>query len=97
MKEYYECHVTIESVNQYMTELKVVATGWTFSAIDGDPVLGKGVKCYATKHFNSSKNKLEDVIAMVDFAAEVINDNVSKVTRRKVELVVYDTRAPIIS
>lgn len=95
MKEYYECHVTIESANQYMTATKVVGVGWTFSAIDGDPVLGKGVKCYATKHFNSSKNTLDEVIAMVDFAAESINDPVSKVVRRKVELVLYDNREPI--
>lgn len=97
MKEYYECHITIESANQHMSEMKVMSVGWTFSAIDGDPVLGKGVKCYATKHFNSTKNSLEEVIAFVDFAAAAINDSVSKVIRRKVELVVYDTRGPIIA
>lgn len=92
MKQYYECHVTIESANRYMTEMKVLSVGWTFSAIDGDPILGEGVKCYATKHFNSTKNNVEEVIAFVDFAAASIHDSVSKVVRRKVELVLYDNR-----
>ncbi len=97
MKDYYECHVTIESKDPIYTELQVNSLGWKYSSIDGDPVLGKGVKCYATKQFNATKNKLEEVIAFVHFAADSIDGETSKVLRRKVELVVYDDRAPRIS
>lgn len=50
--------------------------GWRFSKIDGDPVLGKGVKCYATKHF-SAKENVDTVIRNMNYLA-VVNNGLSR-------------------
>ncbi len=85
-RPYYECHVT------FMTsEGDPRITGWKFSAIDGDPVLGAGVKSYLTRQFKDSK-PLADVIAEVEFAAAQLRDSGLRVLRRKVEHVIYDTK-----
>lgn len=67
---------------------------WKFSKIDGDPNLGEGVKCYATKQFNIRRTK-DGVIKAVDMVAAQLHNNlyVSKVLRSKVELVIYDNRS----
>ncbi len=65
--------------------------GWKFSCINGDPVLGDGVKCYATMLY--AKSKGEDWVKgrLLYIALKMKNEGV-KVLRRKVELVIYDDR-----
>lgn len=89
--QYYECHITIEG-DSAATEAVVNQLGWKFSAIDGDPVMGKGVKCYATKHFNA-KLPAEAVADTVGLVADELRSLGCNVTREKVELVIHDTRA----
>lgn len=91
MKRYYECHVTLMGHPDTIRP-HVEASGWTFSAIDGDPVLGAGVKCYATIQINASKNPLGSVIAKVNIAGATYRAAGLAVLREKVELVVYDLR-----
>lgn len=89
LKEYYECHVTFKQQPGVDTKAAVQAIGWTYSAIDGDPILGDGVKAYATKHFNKSK-PLQDVKDELDIAAGELRTFGAAVIRKKIELVVYD-------
>lgn len=91
MTNYYECHITLEG-ERSAVEQAVKSVGWKFSAIDGDPVMGKGVKCYATKHYNS-KIPSEAVVAEVETTADELRSRGCNVTREKVELVIHDTRA----
>lgn len=88
----YECHVTVERpVNQETRELyERVGTehGWKTSMIDGDPVLGKKVFFYFTKHgssFGSIKNRMFNL-------EEILGD---RVVRSKIEHIVYDTKTKI--
>ena len=92
MKKYYECHITMEMENKGLAERAVKATGWSFSAIDGDPILGKGVKCYATKHFPERKPE-EEVLKELNAVGNELADHGINVVRRKIELVLYDTRS----
>mgnify|MGYP001557371176 CR=1 FL=1 len=91
---YYECHITIESTlpNKETIKKHVEKLKWKFSAIDGDIVMGDGVKYYATRHYNS-RNKVEDIITILVETAQAIKDKGYKVTRRKVELVLFDDRS----
>tara|TARA_R110002096_G_scaffold192856_3_gene374602 strand:- start:312 stop:614 length:303 start_codon:yes stop_codon:yes gene_type:complete len=92
MKQYYECHVTfMASVEDDSCRMGPALMGWKFSQIDGDPVLGAGVKSYFTRQFKESI-PLDSVRAEVDQVAEVLIVEGYEVLRRKVELVVYDSK-----
>lgn len=90
-KTYYEAHITLNGDPEFSKE-SVESINWKFSKIDGDPVMGDGVKCYATRHFNA-KWPTEDVVAWLFAAATKLNRLGIEVTRRKVELVIYDDRS----
>lgn len=89
--QYYECHVTMVGdpveLRPYVESMK-----WKFSAIDGDPVLGEGVKCYATRQFKGTSDK-ESVLIKLRQAAWLLENEGFEVIRRKVELVLYDDRS----
>lgn len=90
MKQYYEAHITFTcNTDGYIPEYKT----WTFSKIDGDPVLGKGIKCYFTKHFKPSTS-LELITQEMDSIKLHMDSFLINVQwlRSKVELVVYDTK-----
>lgn len=89
----YECHITIEqrdSESRTYIEMQVTKRyGWRFSAIDGDPVLGAGVKCYATRHFGDALN-IDEVMEELDIAAYALENAGLKVIRKKIELIIFD-------
>jgi hypothetical protein len=92
MKEYYECHITMRGNPKDIKPL-VESFNWKFSAIDGDPVLGNGVLCYATRHYNARWQKQSIIDEMRIVAAQLSQKApVEEVLREKVELVVYDTK-----
>ncbi len=91
----YECHITLDS-NPEELERWITAFSWNFSKIDGDPTLGRGVKTYATKHYNSEIHRLEKVIEFMNNIAKKFDGfGGAKVIRQKVELIVYDTKSGI--
>lgn len=94
MKNYYECHVTMEG-NPLEIGPFVKKLGWKFSAIDGDPVLGRGIKCYATNLYSKQKTE-EEVVALLKSTAARIMEVGITVLRRKVELVIYDDRSSAV-
>jgi hypothetical protein len=101
MKRYYECHITMLAADQgnpldmrLSRERIAQLVGpegirWIFSAIDGDSVLGDGVKVYATKHFNAD-SKLADVQQDLEVAADYLQLRNCIVVRKKIEVVEYD-------
>lgn len=90
MKTYYECHITMDG-NPVVLEQKVLAVGWKFSAIDGDPVLGNGVKCYATMHYSLRLTKAE-IMKRLKTISEHLTEHGAKVIRIKLEHVLHDER-----
>lgn len=95
VKQYYECHITLSAEERFKAHLKdaVLELGWKFSSIDGDPVTGPGVKHYATRHYNA-KLPSQVVLNWLHRAADKLHlEEGFTVTRRKVELVIYDDRS----
>lgn len=90
-KPYYECHVTMHGDPTHIKRT-VEGLGWKYSAIDGDIVLGDGVKCYSTAHFNADKFPKHEVTHFVRLHAEQLKRHDIVVIRQKVEHVVYDER-----
>jgi hypothetical protein len=87
---YYECHITMMGDPGTLKPM-VEDIGWKFSAIDGDPVMGDGVKCYATTFFNARVGTGEALERLL-IAAAALRDKGAEVVRRKIELVVFDDR-----
>lgn len=85
----YEAHITFMAPKGF----QIWTNGWKFSKIDGDPVLGDGVKCYLTKHFKITNDKHQEaciVAEMRDIQSKIeVFDDV-KGTRIKLELIVFD-------
>lgn len=91
MTTYYECHVTMQGDADVVRPL-VEAMKWKFSSISGDILLGEGVKCYATRHFNG-RLKENEVIELLHVTANSLVSAGITVIRRKVERVIYDDRS----
>ena len=85
MKEYWEAHIT------FYSDKELEYPSWKFSKIDGDPVLGKGVKSYLTKQFKGSI-PLSDILEEMNGVTKHIFDSGCDYFRRKVERVVFDTK-----
>lgn len=90
MRKYYESHVTMEG-DPVVVKPLVENLGWKFSKIDGDPILGKGVKCYATMHHSFAIPE-GDVLDVLHITAAALRGNGVNVTREKIEVVIYDTK-----
>lgn len=88
--QYYECHVTMIG-DPDVIEQDVNDLGWKFSKIDGDPILGEGIKCYATKHYPVKMDQ-KVVVQNVNSVAMALKNLKHKVIRDKVELVIYDSK-----
>lgn len=89
---YYECHITLMAEHTDLIKNVVETLKWKFSVIDGDPVLGKGIKCYATRLFN--RRNAQDAVQQELFnVAATLSELGFAVLRRKIELVIFDDRS----
>jgi len=90
MVQYYEVHITMET-DPILARGVVESIGWKFSCIDGDPVLGCGLKCYATTFAKASK-ELAAIQYELDTAAHILRNAGCRVIRKKIEKVILDER-----
>lgn len=90
--EDYECHVTLEGP-RHLSE-NIVAKhgrGWTFSCIDGDPVLGNFIFSYATNHYTTEEEARMELNSAMNKLGQYGGTDVV-VRRAKIEKVIYDMR-----
>ena len=85
----FESHITCLGHEEKVKEVGK-AMGWSFSKIDGDPVLGQGVKCYLTRHARDYVKLHGD---MMQVKRELQDKDVNvPVLRTKIELIMHDER-----
>lgn len=84
----FEAHITCPREWTPTVEKAGFMSEWAFSAIDGDPVMGKQAYCYLTGYDTNAATLLERTNRLADFlrAAGV------PVLREKVEEIIYDTK-----
>jgi len=91
MASYYECNITLLD-DKEKCQKEIQEINWSFSCIDNDIILGKGIKCYATYHYNEKYSK-EIIIKEVNKFADILISKGLNVIREKVELVIYDSKS----
>ena len=91
LKPYYEMHITMLGSKDILAPM-VKKMGWKFSAIDGDPVLGDGIKCYATAWLSPRRISQDEAVLTLTGTADILKHWGANVIREKIELVIYDTR-----
>lgn len=89
---YYELHITMVG-EPAIIQPAVEAIDWKFSQIDGDPVEGLGVKCYATTHLHAGTPEGLVLGELQETADDLAENPGVEVTRQKIELVVHDTKS----
>lgn len=91
-KPLYEAHITYRSADKSVVE-KHHSSDWKFSAIDGDPVMGKEVFCYLTSYDSDPKNLLRRMVRERDSIGRCLAGEWGPVAARmKIEKIVYDTK-----
>jgi hypothetical protein len=86
----FEAHITCP--REASREVEVSLTeGWVFSAIDGDPVMGKQAYCYLTAYDTDAQLLLERVTAK----AAYLRLQGVEVLREKIEEIIYDTKTGV--
>lgn len=86
----FELHVTLdlEEDQEDVANNIAILEGWKTSKIDGDPVLGSGIKFYFTKYEILLRNA-EDSLYKIH---SILVRNKLKVVRLKIEQIIYDKR-----
>lgn len=86
----FEAHITCPREASAVVEA-LAGEHWKFSAIDGDPLLGKQPYCYLTAYDTSADALLGRVTAM----AHQIRCRDVEVLREKIEEIIYDTKTGV--
>jgi hypothetical protein len=85
----FECHITIKGERDDVSPIvNEMGDGWSFSCIDGDPVLGLQEYCYATNHYETERGARLGISVWASYLSRMGLD----IVRGKVEQVIFDSR-----
>tara|TARA_R110000782_G_scaffold148701_2_gene241431 strand:+ start:136 stop:456 length:321 start_codon:yes stop_codon:yes gene_type:complete len=83
---YYEVHITfIGPLNE------TPPRPWKYSQIDGDPVLGEGIKAYLTRQYKGGTEKML-MINDIEITSVWLKRIGHTILREKIEDVIFDTK-----
>lgn len=83
MKGKYEIHIT------FNYDVPCVDQTWSYSRIDGDPILGKGVKIYHTTYEDTESLARKKILDVLD---KIPNEYIENLIRMKIEHVIFDIK-----
>ena len=93
----YECHITVDTPEDQDRFDRLVQFadewGWKSSWIERDPLLGDKQFFYFTRHSNNFK----EIEREMDLTANVLDRVGYPVLRKKIEMIVFDTKKDLLS
>jgi hypothetical protein len=87
----FEAHITLPRESSVKVGKMADSTGWMFSAIDGDPLMGKRAYCYLTAYDTSGN----DLLRRMRIVADALRFCGVEVLREKVEQILFDTKTNV--
>lgn len=91
----YEAHMTFDKKHaddlKHLAETDSDFSGWQYSAIDDDPIMGQKPYCYLTA-YNSEAKKLLDFMHDIK---RILNWEGIETLRLKVERIIYDSKTGV--
>ncbi len=87
----FEAHITCPREKSDDVKQFAGLTGWSFSAIDGDPVMGKQAYCYLTAY----RPVAEELLAEMAKLSHLLLEANVPVLREKIERIIYDTKTGV--
>ena len=84
----YELHITMEPPT-HKSAHHTLTMGWTYSEIEGDPMLGVGKRGYATRHYHAGTPR-KTVKDSLDKGMRYLEAHGETVVRGKIEVVILD-------
>lgn len=88
----FEAHVTCDRSQSLIVQKVADSIGWTFSAIDGDPIMGKQAYCYLTA-YDTSGHAL--MVRMLNEVRPLLDRHGVEPLRFKIEEIVYDSKTGV--
>jgi hypothetical protein len=87
----FEAHLTLPKADRDIASFVGETTGWTFSEIDGDPLMGAKPYCYLTAYEPDATLLLSRMRGV----AHSLRQRGVAVLREKVEQIIYDTKTNV--
>lgn len=87
----FESHITL--LREHSAAVNEIAqfTGWTYSQIDGDPIMGKQAYCYLTA-YDTDAHTLH---ARMSEVVRLCKASMVEPLRTKIELIVFDSKTGV--
>jgi len=87
----FEAHITMPRDKAEDVEKWAEISGWKFSQIDGDPLMGKQAYCYLTNYDTDGKRLLMRTVTL----GLNLQEHGIPVLRQKIEQIIYDTKTNV--
>jgi hypothetical protein len=87
----FEAHITLPRAQAEDVEKMAADSGWTYSAIDGDPVMGKQAYCYLTAYDTTATG----LLARMRIVTAALTQRDVQVLREKIERIIFDTKTGV--
>lgn len=86
----FEAHITIP--REYGEQVQsLLISGWSYSAIDGDPIMGKKAYCYLTSYAPQADTLWQSMRK----ACTILTNHDIPTLREKIERIIYDTKTNV--
>lgn len=87
----FEAHITCKLSDSEAVREVCEYTGWSYSQIDGDPIMGKQAYCYLTTYDSNE----EILYSSMQEVCQILRSAMVEPLRQKIELIVFDSKTGV--